>query len=174
MNYSEIIAALNHATGFDLFRINVAIGKMLDDPQRSIELKRNLRQGQQIEYFDPAENRAISAVIIEFKRTRASVRNVDDGRVWNIPYYYININAIDTTISGSANKQGLDRNEVKIGDKVGFIDKNNVERYGDIVRLNQKTVTLNCDGGKWRVSYSFLFKVLGIDVEALPMPDHLA
>ncbi len=79
---------------------------------------------------------------------------------WTIPYFYININNIDTDIYKSGQEYGLDKNEVKVGDNVGFVDKNNVERYGEIVRLNQKTVTLNCDGDKWRVSYKFLFKII--------------
>lgn len=167
MNYSEIIRVLDHATGFDLFRIKVAIEKMLDDPDRIIDLKQNLRKGQEIEYFDPGENRVIKAIVVDFKRKRVSVDNVDDGERWNIPYYYININGIDTIISSSSSKQGLDRNEVKVGDKVGFIDDDNIEQYGDVVRLNQKTVTLNCDGAKWRVSYEFLFKIIDPDIELL-------
>jgi hypothetical protein len=39
MNYSDIIRALNSATGFDLFRINTAINRMLDDPKRIEQLK---------------------------------------------------------------------------------------------------------------------------------------
>lgn len=168
MNYSEIIDVLDNATGFDLFRLKVAIEKMLDDPKRMVELKRRLRIGQEIEYFDPGQNRAIKAILLKFKRTNVAVRNVDDGARWNVPYYFININQIDTDISRAGSKPGLDRNEVKVGDKVGFMDGNNIERYGDIIRLNQKTVTLYCDGGQWRVSYSFLFKIIGPGADYLP------
>ncbi|NQY65543.1 MAG: hypothetical protein HRT38_17890 [Alteromonadaceae bacterium] len=168
MNYSEVIDALNNATGFDLFRIKTAIERMLDDPKRILELKQNLTIGQEIQYFEPDENRNIKASVTKFNRTRVSVKNIPDGAIWTIPYYFININEIDTNISNTNKKAGLGRNEVKVKDKVGFIDRNNVERYGEIVRLNQQTVTLNCSGDKWRVHYSFLFKVINPDIDALP------
>ncbi len=34
MNYSDIINALEQASGFDLFRLQGAIGHLLGDPQR--------------------------------------------------------------------------------------------------------------------------------------------
>lgn len=168
MNYSEVIEALNNATGFDLYRINVAIDRMLEDPKRMIELKQRLKVGQEIQYFEPAENRNIKAVILEFKRTRVSVRNTEDGARWTIPYYFINLDEVNTDIASITKTTGLDRNAVNVGEKVGFIDREHVERYGVIVRLNQKTVTLNCAGCKWRVAYEFLFKVISPDIEALP------
>ena len=56
--------------------------------------------------------------------------------------------------------QGLGRNEVAIGDVVGFIDRNHQQRSGRIVRLNDKTVTLHCGQQQWRVSYGLLHRVL--------------
>jgi hypothetical protein len=167
MNYSDIIGALNSATGFDLFRINTAINRMLDDPKRIEQLKCQLQIGQEIEYFEPNENRIIKATVIKFKRAKVEIKNIDDGVCWTIPYYFININEVDTNISRSQKQSGLDRNEVKVGDKVGFIDGDNIEHYGDIVRLNPKTVTLHCDGQKWRVAYSFLFNVINTDIDVL-------
>jgi hypothetical protein len=75
---------------------------------------------------------------------------------------------VDTNISAQNKKQGLDRNEVKVGERVGFLDKNNNECYGSIIRLNPKSVTINCDTAQWRVGYSFLFKVLSPEYDALP------
>ena len=78
MNYSEVIDALNNATGFDLFRIKTAIEQMLDAPKRIAELKNNLTVGQEIEYFEPDENRIIKASVTKFNRTRVSVKNIVD------------------------------------------------------------------------------------------------
>ncbi len=168
MNYSDIVNALNDASSFDLFRIESAIRRMLDDPQRILEVKKQLRKGQEIEYFEPEQNRTVKATILEFKRTKVLVRNIDDGVRWTIPYYFINVQEIDTTIVGAGSRQGLDRNEEKVGDRVGFLDRDNNEQYGDVTRLNQKTVTVNCGRATWRVSYNLLFKVLAPDIDALP------
>jgi hypothetical protein len=50
-------------------------------------------------------------------------------------------------------KQGLGRNELAVGDVVGFVDREQRQRPGKIVRLNDKTVTLNCGNQQWRIVY---------------------
>ena len=62
-------------------------------------------------------------------------------------------------------RKGWDATRVAVGDTVGFFDRDGNERYGKVTRLNQKTVTLDCDNGKWRVPYKFLFKVLDLEAE---------
>ena len=55
------------------------------------------------------------------------------------------------------------RNEVALGDVVGFVDRDQQQRTGKIIRLNDKTVTLQCDHTQWRVAYSFLHRVVDVD-----------
>ena len=167
MNYSDIITELETASGFDLFRLKVAIDRMLDDPKLILQLKSILRIGQEVEYFLPDENRTVKATIEKFKRTQVSVRDIADGKAWSIPYYFINIHSVDTSIVGSVGNVGLGRNEVKVNDLVGFTGKDNNEKYGVVERLNQKTVSLNCGDERWRVSYSCLFKVVAPDIPAI-------
>jgi hypothetical protein len=52
---------------------------------------------------------------------------------------------------------------VAIGDTVGFLDHEHRQRSGKVIRLNDKTVTLHCDGQKWRVAYALLHRVLNQD-----------
>jgi hypothetical protein len=159
MNYSEIISALNQASGFDLFRLSAAIDLMLGDPKRIIEVKKSIQIGSQVEYFEASENRVVAARVLKFKRTRVIVENLEDNRRWSIPYYAINIHNVDTSIVERRKKQGLDRTEVSVGQTVGFVDRNNIEQYGKVVRLNQKTVTMENETSGWRVPYSMLFAV---------------
>ena len=164
MNYSQLTNALNQASAFDLYRLRAAIKRMLDDPQRIEEAKRHLRIGDTIEYFDNTENRAIQARLTKLQRVKATVENLHDGKTWIIPIYWINIHAVDTEIVEERSR-GLGRNEVAIGDTVGFMDRDRVEHHGVVMRLNPKTVTLDCDGQKWRVAYGLLFKVVEPPVE---------
>jgi hypothetical protein len=164
VNYSELAKELDQATGFDLYRLSKAIGRMLDDPKRITEVKRWLHPGDEVEYFDPTENRIVSARLIKFQRTRVLVENLEDQARWSIPYYALNIHKADAKITEHLD-QGLGRNEVAVGDRVGFIDRNGNERYGQILRLNQKTVTLDCGNDQWRVAYSFLFRVLDLNAD---------
>jgi hypothetical protein len=57
----------------------------------------------------------------------------------------------------------LGRNEVAIGDVVGFIDRDQNQRSGKVTRLNDKTVSLQCEGLQWRVAYAYLHRVVDAD-----------
>lgn len=74
---------------------------------------------------------------------------------------------MDTHLSSNEKQKGLSRTEICIGDVVGFLDSDNVEQYGKVIRLNQKTVTLEGRNMGWRVPYSYLFKVHEQAFEAL-------
>jgi len=165
MNFSEILKEIEKASSFDLFRLSVALDKLLEEPSRIITVKQKLILGQEIEYFEPSENRSIKAKVIEFKRTKILIENVNNKKRWLIPYYFVNTENIDTKIN--ENKVGLGRNEVKVGDLVGFIDRNNREKYGRIIRLNPKTVTLELEYSQWRVAYQLLFKIISLEMESL-------
>ena len=46
---------------------------------------------------------------------------------------------------------------IKVGDTVGFQDRQNNDVYGEVIRLNQKTATIVTNSGaKWRVAYAYL------------------
>ena len=159
MDYTQLLHELQQASLFDLYRLKSGINKMLDQPDRITAIKRQLRIGQEITYFEEKENRLIPAIIEDIQRTRLSVRNKEDGKRWTIPFYMVNIDNVDTDIHSQHGK--VDRNQLKVGDTVGFHDRQQQELYGQVVRLNQKTVTIHTStGAKWRVAYSFLFKVM--------------
>ena len=48
------------------------------------------------------------------------------------------------------------RADFRVGNRVTFIDKNLQHRVGLVVRVNQHTATLDCDGQKWRVAFELL------------------
>lgn len=54
--------------------------------------------------------------------------------------------------------RGLSRQEVGIGNTVGFLDHEQCQRSGQVVRLDDKTVILISDGQKWRVAYALLHR----------------
>jgi hypothetical protein len=41
-----------------------------------------------------------------------------------------------------------------------ILDRNHQQRSGQIVRLNDKTVTLHCGQQQWRVGYSLLHRIV--------------
>jgi hypothetical protein len=159
MNISEILNELNKASLFELYRLNQAIRRQLEEPKRINIIKDQLKVGQVISYFNTDENRLVEAVIMELKRTKVLVKNKHDGWLWNIPFYYINIDNLDTDIN-SVTKRRVDRNILKVGDKVCFKDKKGFELFGEVIKLNQKTAGILVGKIKWRVAYSLLSPII--------------
>lgn len=159
MKYDEILSALQMASGFDLYRLRVMLDRVLADPKWTLAVRRQLHQGQEVAYYDPATNQQHTATVVEFRRKDVVVRDRGMGQYWVIPYAAINLEGADVRIRESG-KPGLSRHEVVVGDTVGFLDKEQRQRQGRVVRLNDKTVTLLCDEQKWRVSYTLLHRVL--------------
>lgn len=159
MNFSDTLAALKSASAFDLFRLRAAIDRVLDQPGWMFAVQARLRVGQQIEYFDPQANRSHRGQLLELRRKQAVVLDLATQRRWLISYAAINLDGADVQIRERPTT-GLGRNEVAVGDVVGFLDRDQHERSGRVVRLNDKTVTLLCGHQQWRVSYGLLHRVV--------------
>ena len=161
MDYTFIISELRSASLFDLFRLRAALSQQLEDPERIAQVRSLLRPGMPINYFDESQNRQIEARVLELHRTRLLVENRQDLERWSIPFGAVNIDGVETDIRAGAEQRAIDRSRLKVGDAVGFRDRQNQDKYGRVVALNQKTATiLTSDNQKWRVAYQFLFPVI--------------
>lgn len=160
MDYSKIMEALKQASLFDLYRLSIAINHQLENPQRVAEIKKRLKPGQVIRYFDPTANRLIEAQVIELKRTQVLVEHTLGHQRWSIPVYWVNLEEVNTDISVSP-KMGLEKSQLKVGDIVGFPDKQNNDVHGEVIRLSQKTATIRTSANtEWRVGYQWLYLVI--------------
>ena len=159
MNFSDVLKALNSASAFELYRMRAAIDRVLDEPRWVLAVQAHLQVGQAVEYFDPQSNTLRHGQVLELRRKQAVILDKDDGRRWLISYVAINLDGADVQIREQS-RQGLSRNEVAVGEVVGFVDRNQQQRSGQIIRLNDKTVTLRCSNQQWRVAYSFLHRVV--------------
>ncbi len=161
MDYSEIIKVLETTSTFDLYRLQVAIGYLLEEPKRLKAIKRQLKPNQKITYFDRGENRLVKAKVVKLKQTRISIQREDNQERWTIPIYWVNMENIETDAPVPPNVVGLDKSQVRVDDQVGFETRDGEILYGQVIRLNRKTVTLVVDNQrKWRVAYSLLFPVI--------------
>ena len=72
----------------------------------------------------------------------------------------LNISGTQSDFKGSHGR--VDRLTLRVGESVGFINhRDNKELYGIVIKLNQKTATIQLStGAKWRVSYNLLFYVM--------------
>jgi len=161
MDYSRFMSELDTVSLFDLYRLDVAIRKEMENPRRIEAVRSVIGKGDTITYFEGSENRLIQAEVIEVRRTRVLVRNKQDLKCWSIPFYMINVEQVATEIAYSAVSKGMRKNEIRIGDQVGFRSKTNQNLYGTVVRLNPRTVTVSvAPNAQWRVPYSMLYPII--------------
>jgi len=163
INYSQVLDQLKDASAFDLHRLRSAIGVMMEEPDRCREVMATLSEGQEIEYFHSTENRMIPARVLKIKRKQVLVENLENNERWNIPCYMINFDRKDTRIVQSKNVVGMSRNELAIGDWVGFRGRNQKEEIGQISKLNPKMAVVQTKEAKWRVHYGALYPILDVE-----------
>lgn len=159
MNFSAVLDALNQASAFELYRLRVAIHRKLDDPRWIEAIRGQLRVGQEVEYFSYSDNAIRRARILELRRKQADVIDLGDGRRWLVDFVTINIDGIDVQVREQTTR-GLGRNEISVGQVVGYVDREGRERSGRVLRLNDKTVTLQVGPQQWRVAYILLHRVV--------------
>ncbi len=159
MNFSEVFKTLNQASAFDLYRLRASINRVLDEPRWLQAIQTRLKVGQSVQFFDARANALKRGQVLEMRRKELVVLDLDDAMRWILPYACINLDGVDVQIREHKPK-GLGRNEVSLGDVVGFLDRDQQQRTGQIIRLNDKTVSLLCDGRQWRVSYGLLHRVV--------------
>ena len=174
MNFSVVLEALNQASAFELYRLRVAIQRKLDDPQWTRAIRSRLHVGQEIDYFSSTENTIRRARIDELRRKQAAVTDLGDGRRWLVDFFTINVDGMDVQVREQVAK-GLGRNEVMVGETLGFTDRDGHERSGRVQRLNDKTVTLQVGHQQWRVAYQLLHRVVdSIPGMAVDLPQQIS
>ena len=159
MDYTHLLNELNKATSFDLYRLHVAIGNELENPERILSIKKKLRIGMELSYFYHVDNKLVKAKLLEMHQKNAVVLDHEKNNRFSVPYYMLNVNGIEVDIYESNNTEILTANTLKVGDCVGF-NKDGESIVGIIKRINYKTVTLETNSGhQWRVAYSFLYRI---------------
>ena len=166
-DFNTILDQIELWSLFEVHRLRSALGKLVDDPSRNEAIKRQLKIGMRVSYFCSDKNTLVEAIIEEVRKTWASVINVEDGKKWNIKFYLINLQGIDTNIAPKKHSGGLDRNSLKVGDRVGWHSKLGYDLYGVVEKLNpKKALVILGNGEQWTVSYSLLFLIMdGVSVQ---------
>jgi len=163
-SYSDWLAALQQATTFDLYRLYELIGDELNNPKRVMAIHQALQVGQKLHYFDPSTKTQHPCQIISLGRKRVRARDLDNGRIYSLAHYMLNLEGKAVDVEQPV-QHGLSRHSLKVGELVGFNDKQGCPIQGRILRLNDKTVTLACPDGQWRVAYEWLYTVLEAHAE---------
>ena len=145
---------------FDLKQLYNTISNLLDDPERNLAVKRHLKIGMTV-YYESSDRIMIEAIVLDVRKTIATVRNVIDNTRWDVHLFSIHLNGKDLIVPPKRQSSKLDRNSLRIGDRVGYRSKYQNDVFGVIKKLNPKkaVVVLGTDQ-IWHVPYGMLFLVM--------------
>ncbi|CAN7543845.1 hypothetical protein LJR230_003743 [Trinickia sp. LjRoot230] len=162
----DILDSLRQAPSAELYRLYLAIGKMLDDPRRILEVRQRLHLGMAVSYIgDNPLGSPSQGTVVELRHAQAIVQDSVGQRRWALPYAAIVPDSTAAPIHPEpAPSSRARRAEFFVGDTVGFTDKHLSERVGTIVRLNPKTasIAVTDSEGHWRVSYGLLRRIVDL------------
>ncbi len=152
---------------FDLTRLHSAIYQLLDDPEKTLALKRHLTPGKKVSYFNSRKKALVEGVLLEVKNTKARIKDLSDNKVWLVRIRAISLDGVDIAIPCQRKSASLDRYSLKIGDRVGFEDDGH-DLFGVINKLNPKRAVVQLSNGLiWHVHYSYLFLVTdGVSIDS--------
>lgn len=164
----KLLEALHHASSLQLFQLQTIIERMLADPKRIIAVRTNMHLGQTVRFMDWRDGQMREGKVVQMRDTQVVLHEPATRREWKLPYA-----AIEPPSAGAAPVEPgptqeatapLPRREdFRCGDKVTFEDKYLNTVVGTIVRINQRTASIDPgDGTTWRVGFGLLRRVIDI------------
>lgn len=162
----RLLEVLGRASSLELFQLNSVIERMLADPRRIVQIRKDLHLGQTVRFMDWRDAQMRTGKILAMKDTQATIHEDGTRSSWTVPYAAIEP-PVPTAKPATAPEPPApprpSRNDFRCGEKVAFEDKYLNTVVGTIVRINQRTATIDpADGTTWRVGFHLLRHVVDI------------
>lgn len=160
--------ALNRASSLELFHLSTVIERLMSDPKRIVRIRLHLHLGQRVRFVDckapGAELKLRSGTVVAMKDTQVSVQDEATHATWSLPYAAIELPPGSRAAAQAPAPREAPRPtraDFRVGDRVSFEDRHLQTCIGTIVRINQKTASIDCEGESgWRVSFALLRHVV--------------
>jgi hypothetical protein len=165
----KLIDALNRASSLELFQLSTIIERMLADPRRIIAVRTNMHMGQSVRFLDWRDGQMRNGRVVAMGDAKVTLHEEGTRREWKLPYAAVEPPKTSTSAAAQTPpppapqpiKPG--RGDFCCGEKVSFEDKYLQTQVGTVVRINQRTATVDTgDGHSWRVGFALLRHVLDI------------
>lgn len=169
MNDTKLIEALSNASSLELFELSTTIDRLLADPRRIAAVLNKLNLGKPVRFMDWRTGQMRSGKVVEIKANQVTVHEDGTRSHWKMSYAAIDPGEASerfegptpTAIQPPLLKPGPE--DFRRGDKVSFTDKYLQPQIGTITRINQRTASVDCEGGTgWRVPFAMLHQVMDI------------
>lgn len=157
---------LGRASSMELFQLNSVIERMLADPRRIVQIRKDLHLGQTVRFMDWRDGQMRTGKVLAMKDTQATIHEDATRNSWSVPYAAIEPPMPMAKPASQPQPPAPprpSRNDFRCGEKVAFEDKYLNTVVGTIVRINQRTATIDPgDGTTWRVGFHLLRHVVDI------------
>ena len=162
----KLIDALNRASSLELFQLSAIIERLLADPRRILQVRVNMHMGQTVRFLDWRYGQMRSGKVVAIKDTQVTLHEDGTRREWKLPYAAIEpppASASKPAEPPTPQPPRASRNDFRCGEKVAFEDRYPQTQIGTIVRINQRTATIDTgDGTSWRVGFALLRHVVDV------------
>jgi hypothetical protein len=165
----KLIDALNRASSLELFQLSAIIERMLADPRRIIAVRTNMNLGQTVRFLDWRDGQMRNGRVVAMKDTQVTLHEEGTRREWKLPYTAVEppgpaSNAATAPAPRAVPPHAMPaRSDFRCGEKVSFDDKYLQPQVGIVVRINQRTATVDTGNGhSWRVPFHMLRQVVDI------------
>lgn len=160
LDLHELMNSLQHASDLDLLRLRTAIDHLLQNPTRILAVRQRLHVGQEVDFWNLRDNRKQHGRITQFKSDQLLILAENPPQYWWVNYAAVLLDPGQSP-PPEAPRQ-MTRSDFAVGDTVSFEGRDLIQQLGSIVRLNQKTATVSCDGREWRVPFPLLRHVVNL------------
>jgi len=162
----RLLEVLGRASSLELFQLSAVIERMLADPKRILAVRRDLHLGQAVRFLDWRDGQMREGTVVAMKDTQVTVQEQQIRRTWALPYTALEPPRPSTERPPEPEPVQMPRpgrNDFRCGEKVSFEDKYLNTVVGTVVRINQRTATVDPgDGTTWRVAFGLLRHVMDI------------
>jgi hypothetical protein len=167
-----LISALPQASSLDLYRIEFAIERLRNDPQRILAIRRRLHLGMIVRFFGWQDGAMHTGRIVVMRDRDVTIDDTTKRSRWSaVPYAALYpdggsedsaVEVFDEVPPPQRTPKRFTREDFAVGNTVSFVDRYEQTRIGRITRMNVKTATVECDNGAWRVSFGLLQHVVDL------------
>lgn len=82
----RLLEVLQHASNLQLFQLNSVIERMLADPKRIVQVRKDLHMGQTLRFMDWRDGQMRLGKIVAMKDTQLTVQEDGTRSAWTLPY----------------------------------------------------------------------------------------
>jgi len=165
----RLLEVLNQASSLELFQLSTLIERLLADPRRIIAVRKDMHMGQTVRFLDWRDGSLREGKVVAMRDTQVTLQDLHERREWKLPYAAIEPPAPNAAAARQAQAAPTPtaprptRKDFRCGEKVAFEDKYLQTVVGTIVRINERTASIDPgDGTKWRVGFALLRHVVDV------------